>query len=245
MTALADPVASFTDVGISYRRRPVIHSVSLDVPAGAVLALLGRNGSGKTSLLRCLLGVQQPSRGMVRVFGLDPWCHRVAVLTRTGVVPESPDAPGDLSAERLVRLYASLHHRWDAEGVFARLERFGIPRSLEFSKLSRGQKSGVMLALACGHAPDLFVLDDPTLGLDVVARSAVFAEVIAELAERGTTVLLTTHDLQGIEGLATHVAILHGGRIVAGGELEALKAERQLSLEELFVAEAGGKDGVA
>ena len=93
-----------------------------------------------------------------------------------------------------------------------------------------------MLSLACGHAPDLLVLDDPTLGLDVVARSAIFAELIAELSDRGTTVLLTTHDLRGIEGLATHVAILHGGEIVECGELEVLKAQKQASLEELFIS---------
>lgn len=112
---------------------------------------------------------------------------------------------------RLVRLCAGLHRRWDSDAVFGRLERFDVPLRLPFGRLSRGQKGAVMLALACGHTPDLLVFDDPTLGLDVVARSAMFSELITELSERGTTVLLTTHDLQTVEGLVMHVVILHRG----------------------------------
>jgi ABC-2 type transport system ATP-binding protein len=96
-----------------------------------------------------------------------------------------------------------------------------------------------MLSLALGHAPELLLLDDPTLGLDVVARDAVFREVIGDLADRGTTVFVTTHDLRAIEGIADHVAILHGKRLVLAGGLEALKAERGLSLEQIFASVAG------
>ena len=93
-----------------------------------------------------------------------------------------------------------------------------------------------MLSLALGHSPELLLLDDPTLGLDVVARDAVFRELIGELADRGTTVFLTTHDLRAIEGVADHVAILHGGRLALAGRLEAVKAEWQRPLEEIFTA---------
>ncbi len=243
MTAAPRPVVAFEEVGITYGRTAVARSVTFDVLPGSVLALLGRNGAGKSSLVRCLTGVQRPSSGVIRAFGLDPWRDRVGVLHRTGVVPETPEAPSDLSATRLVQLCARLHGRWDADAVFSRLERFDVPLDVAFGRLSRGQKGAVLLSLACGHAPDLLVLDDPTLGLDVVARSAIFTELIAELSDRGTTVLLTTHDLRGIEGLATHVVILHGGEIVENGELEALKAQRQSSLEDLFIAAttAGGE----
>ena len=95
------------------------------------------------------------------------------------------------------------------------------------------------LALALGHAPELLLLDDPTLGLDVVARDAVFQEVIGDLADRGTTVFVTTHDLRAIEGIADHVAILRGGRLVLAGALEALKAEHGLPLEQIFASVAG------
>jgi ABC-2 type transport system ATP-binding protein len=96
-----------------------------------------------------------------------------------------------------------------------------------------------MLALALGHSPELLLLDDPTLGLDVVARDAVFREVIGELADRGTTVFVSTHDLRAIEGIAEHVAVLHRGRLALSGRLESLKAERGESLEQVFAAVAG------
>jgi ABC-2 type transport system ATP-binding protein len=231
----AEVVAEAVGVAVRYGRRRVLEDVSFAVPRGAVFALLGRNGSGKSSLVRCLVGLQQASGGRLKVFGHDPWRHRVAVLHRTGVVPETPDAPADMTAARLVRFCGRLHARWDAAGVLARLARFDVPLDVPFGRLSRGQRGGVMLALAFGHAPDLLVLDDPTLGLDAVARSATFTELIAELADRGATVFLTTHDLAGIEGLATHVALLHEGRIAAAGELESLKAGRGESLEQLFI----------
>ena len=109
MTAAASPVVRFEEVGITYGRTVVARSVSFDVVPVAVLALLGRNGAGKSSLVRCLIGVQRPSSGVIRAFGLDPWRNRVDVLHRTGVVPETPEAPSDLSARRLVRLCARLH----------------------------------------------------------------------------------------------------------------------------------------
>ncbi len=236
MTTAADALVLFEDVAITYGRRAIVTAASFEVPRGSVTALLGRNGAGKTSLLRCLLGVQRPSAGTVRVFGMDPWTDRVAVLHRTGVVAETPEAPGDLNARRLVSLCGELHRRWDADAVLARLDRFEVPARVPFRMLSRGQRGAVMLALACGHSPDLLVFDDPTLGLDVVARSAMFTELIAELSDRGTTVLLTTHDLLLVESLATHVAILHRGEIVEQSELESLKARKQQSLEEIFVA---------
>lgn len=235
MDAAIDPVIRVDGLSVKYGRRHVLDDVTFEVPAGAVFALLGRNGTGKSSLVRCLLGLQKPSAGRVDVFGMDSWRKRVEVLHRSGVVPETPDAPLDMTPRRLVSFCDKLHRRWDADGVLARFARFDVPLDVRFGQLSRGQKGGVMLSLAFGHAPDLLVLDDPTLGLDAVARSTTFTELIAELADRGATVFVTTHDLAGIEGLATHVAVLHDGRIAACGEIERLKAERGESLEQAFV----------
>jgi ABC-2 type transport system ATP-binding protein len=154
-------------------------------------------------------------------------------------VPEEPDAPPEMTPVQLSAFCARLHRRWDRAAVSERLRRFEVPVDRPFGRLSKGQKGAVMLALALGHSPELLLLDDPTLGLDVVARDAVFGEVIGELADRGTTVFVTTHDLRAIEGIADHVAILHGGRLVLSGALEALKTERGLTLEQIFASVAG------
>jgi ABC-2 type transport system ATP-binding protein len=202
--------------------------------------VLGRNGSGKTSLLRCVLGHRRPAAGRVRLFGEDPWTRRTALMERVGVVPEEPNAPPEMTAEQLSAFCARLHRRWDGAAVLERARRFDVPVDRPFSRLSKGQRGVVMLALALGHRPELLVLDDPTLGLDVVARDVVFREVIGDLADRGTTVLVTTHDLRAVEGLADRVAILHGGRVALVGEMEKVKDEWGRPLEEIFVAVAGG-----
>jgi len=228
------------DLAVRYGRTRVLAGVSFGVPRASVFAVLGRNGSGKTSLLRCLLGHRPPAAGRARLFGEDPWKRRTALMERVGVVPEEPNAPPEMTAHQLSAFCGRLHRRWDGTAVAERIRRFEVPADRPFGRLSKGQRGAVMLSLALGHEPELLVLDDPTLGLDVVARDAVFREVIGELADRGTSVLVTTHDLRAIEGLADRVAILHGGRLALAGEMESVKAEWGRPLEEIFTAVAGG-----
>jgi len=241
-SAVGPPVA-IEGLTVRYGRTVAVDQVALQVPEGAVYALLGRNGAGKSSLLRVLLGQRPPAKGRVRLLGEDPWTHRTALMARVGVVPEEPDAPPEMTPLALSAFCARLHARWDAPAVSERFRRFEVPPDRAFGRLSKGQKGAVMLALALGHAPELLLLDDPTLGLDVVARDAVFREVIGDLADRGTTAFVTTHDLQAIEGIADHVAILHDGHLALAGRLETLKAERGLSLEQIFAATAGSRAG--
>src|SRR5262249_15318280 len=159
--------------------------------------------------------------------------------------PEEPDAPPELPPARLVALVARLHARWDLEGARERLRRFAVPLDTPFHRLSKGQKGATMLALALGHAPELLILDDPTLGLDVVARDAVCREVIGELADRGTTILVTTHDLAAIEGIADRVGILREGRLVVDETLEGVKERFAGPLERIFAEVTGTAGGPA
>ncbi len=230
---------------VSYGRTRVIDEVTLAVPRGSVYALLGRNGAGKSSFLRVLLGERPPAAGSVRLLGEDPWRRRSSLMERVGVVPERPNAPPEMTARALSAFCARLYRRWDGTLVEDRLARFDVPRNRPFGTLSKGQKGAVMLALALGHSPELLLLDDPTLGLDVVARDAVYGEVIGDLADRDTTVFLTTHDLRAAEGVADRVAILHAGRLALEGSLEAIKAERGLPLEEIFMAAVSGSSNHA
>ena len=215
---------------VRYGRLTALDGVSFRVPEGSVYALLGRNGAGKSSLVRCLLGEQRPDAGRTLLLGRDAWRERAAVLAGIGVVHESPDAPPAMTAAQLSRFCSRLYPRWDAAGLSARLRRFGVPENVPFGKLSRGQRGQVALGLALAPEPRLLILDDPTLGLDPVARRSVFEELIGELADRGTTVFLTSHDLGGVEGIADRVGILKEGRLVLDEEVEVLKRRfRRLS----------------
>ena len=224
-------------VTVRYGRRTAVDGVTLEIPRGAVCALLGRNGAGKSSLVRCLVGAQKPDTGTVTMFGDDVWKHRAALLDRVGIVGEEADAPPHMTVAQLATFSSRIYSRWDAGAVDARLRRFGIASNVRFGDLSKGQKKQVMLALALASSPELLILDDPTLGLDAVARKSLFEEVIAELADRGITVLLTTHDLAGVESIADRVAILRGGRLVLDEQLEAVKARfRRIRIAQQPVA---------
>lgn len=228
--ALASPaspaVVSVRSLVVRYdwNAKPALEEISFSVPKGSVYALLGRNGAGKSSLVRCLLGQQKPTSGSCALFGGDSWKTRGRAMAKVGVVPEDPDAPPAMTARQLAAFFSRLYPAWSGVSVFDRLRRFDVPADTAFGSLSKGQKALVSLALALGSAPDLLLLDDPTLGLDAVARAAFFDELVGELADRGTTVLLTSHDLAGVEKMADRVGILKGGKLVLDESLEGLKA---------------------
>lgn len=226
-----EPSVECRGVAVAYGRRRLLQPLDLRVPPGVVYALLGRNGEGKSSLVRVLLGLQRPSAGAARLLGRDPWRERTALMEEVGYVPEDSQAPPEMTARQLVAFCGRLRRRWDGGGALARLERFGVSADVPFRRLSKGQRKQVELALALAHGPRLLVLDDPSLGLDPVARRALFGELIDELARSATTVFLTTHDLDAVEGVADHVGVLAGGRLVVDEPLEALKGRfRRLRL---------------
>lgn len=223
LAAVPSPPAAVDRLAVRYGRTTACENVSFTVPQGSVYVLLGRNGAGKSSLVRCLLGEQKPSSGSARLFGREVWKERARLMARVGVVPEEPDAPPAMTAAQIADFCRQLYPRWDASSVDRRLARFGVPAKVPFGRLSKGQKGQVLLAMALAFSPELLVLDDPTLGLDVVARRAFWEELLEDLADRGTTVFLTTHDLGSIEGIATRIGILKKGRLVLDEDVETLK----------------------
>lgn len=219
----AQPILHVDHMTVAYGRKLAVKDVTLEVQRGDVYALLGRNGAGKSSLIRCLLGLQKPTAGHVLFNGRSTWRDRQHIMQHIGVVPEEPDAPPEMTVRQIIAFCRSLYPKWSDAEVHARLERFGVPTALPFGSLSKGQKGQVNLALALAFEPELLVLDDPTLGLDAVARRAFFEELIGDLADRGTTVFMTTHDLSAAESLVTHVGILLDGQLVLDESAESLK----------------------
>ncbi|HEX9460280.1 MAG TPA: ABC transporter ATP-binding protein, partial [Thermoanaerobaculia bacterium] len=172
----------------------------------------------------CLLGEQKPEHGTSTLFGEDAWSRRAGLMQRIGIVTEEADAPPEMKVSSIARFCSRLYDRWDQGSVETRLRTFGVPMSSRFGSLSKGQKKQVSLALALANSPELLVLDDPTLGLDVVARRSLFEEVIGDLADRGTTIFITTHDLAGVETFADRVGMMENGRLVLDEEVDALKS---------------------
>ncbi len=225
----------------AFGSKKVLEGISFSVEEGSVFALLGRNGSGKTTLVRCLLGHLQPRAGTVTVLGQSPWQDRAMLMREVGVVPEAPDAPPGWRVKDVIAFCERLSPGWDRQQAAGRLERFAMCGTRRVFELSRGQRAQLQLCLALSARPRLLILDDPVLGLDAVARQELYEELIRDLADRGTTVFLTSHDLDGVERLADEVAIVSRGVIVAQGTIESLKREWQQrlghhpGLEEIFV----------
>ena len=218
-----EAIVRLTDLTVRYGKLTAVDCLSLEVPKGSVYALLGRNGSGKSSTVRCLLGQQKASSGAARLFGHDSWKKRRRAMLRTGVVPENTDVPPETTAERLWPFMARVTPGWSSAEFFSRLDAFDVPRRTRFDRLSKGQQRQFALALALANSPELLILDDPTLGLDAVARRQLFEELVGDLADRGTTVFMTTHDLAGVEGIADWVGIMKDGSLLVNESLETLK----------------------
>jgi ABC-2 type transport system ATP-binding protein len=221
---MSDNAIRISELTVRYGRTIAVDRAALEVARGAVYALVGRNGAGKSSLVRCLLGQQKPQNGSAMLFGEDAWSRRTSLMQRIGVVTEDADAPPEMNVAAIARFCSRLYDKWDQDSVETRLRTFGVPLTSRFGSLSKGQKKQVSLAMALATSPELLVLDDPTLGLDVVARKSLFEEVIGDLADRGTTIFITTHDLAGVETFADRVGMMEHGRIVLDEDVDALKS---------------------
>ncbi len=196
-----------------------VKSVSLNIPPGEVLAFLGPNGAGKTTSIKMMAGLIQPDAGWVRIAGSDP--HRnPAALQKLGAVLEgNRNVYWRLTPEENLEYFGvlkGLSHREVRKSGMALLERFGLlhKRRTPVQNLSRGMQQKLAIAVALVHQPQLLLLDEPTLGLDVEATEDVKV-LIREIAASGCAILLTTHQLALAEELADRIAIIQKGEILA------------------------------
>ncbi len=199
-------------------RNQVLRGLDLTIQRGRRVCLLGRNGTGKTTLMRCLTGEHAPDRGTVRLFGFSGE-RRERVNALLGYIPETPIAPAILSVSDYLNLLARLYPKWDRAYAFALLSRFDLDPRARIGTLSRGQKTMVSILAALGPRPRLLLLDDPTLGLDAFWVEAFMSTLEEATTQHGATALFSTHNFELATRFADRFAFLHGGRIVL--ELEA------------------------
>ena len=200
----------------AYRGRPALTGLRLTAPTGALTALLGPNGSGKTTTIECCEGLRRPDRGTVRVLGLDPRTDARELRPRVGVMLQDGGLPSTVPAGQVLKHVAAMYAR--PRDVVGLAERLGIDgfAGTQVRRLSGGQRQRLALATAVVGRPEVAFLDEPSSGLDPQARLAVW-ELINELRDEGTTVVLTTHQMAEAEELADHVVIVDHGRDVASG----------------------------
>ena len=223
-----EAVASLTTVSKRYRNGvQALDGLSLTLRRGEIVALLGPNGAGKSTAVKLLMGLSAPTSGGVQVFGQDP--RFAENRLRTGVMLQIGKAPETLRVREHLELFRGYYPQPMAAAELVKLAGLeGIEDRL-FGQLSGGQKQRVLFALALAGDPDLVFLDEPTVGLDIEARRGMWSAIRA-LAQRGKTVLLTTHYLEEADALATRIVVITQGRVVCEGTPAEVKARGAASV---------------
>jgi ABC-2 type transport system ATP-binding protein len=219
------PAVECSDLVVRYGATTAVDRVSFQVDRGEVVAVLGPNGAGKTSTIETLEGYRAPNSGTVRVLDLDPRAEHRSLVPRIGVMPQRAGIYPMLGPRRVVELFAGYYP--DPEPTDPLLELVGL-RAVErtpWRHLSGGEQQRLSLALALIGRPEAVFLDEPTAGVDPEGRIGLRA-VITGLKDRGTSVLLTTHELAEAERLADRMVIMRSGRVLAQGTVEQLAATR-------------------
>ncbi len=209
--------------GTGDSRFEAVRGVDLDVPRGSVVALLGTNGAGKTSLLELVEGLATPSAGTLEVLGLDPVADRAEVRRRTGVLLQRSGFAGDLTVRETLELWAStLTWSRPVEEGLALLDLAGRAET-RVAALSGGEQRRLDLSCALLGDPELVLLDEPSTGLDPETRQRLW-QLVRDLRDAGRTVVLCTHHLEEAEMLADRIAIMHGGLVVRDGTAAEITA---------------------
>ncbi|HTB65007.1 MAG TPA: ABC transporter ATP-binding protein [Steroidobacteraceae bacterium] len=203
--------------------RKVLDDVSLSIPKGAVLGLIGSNGAGKTTLMRILVGLLMPESGSAMLLGEPALQMTDASKTRLGYVPQQPDALNWMTVESMLQFVGSFYPRWDSEYMWNCLMRWNIPPSQGLAKLSPGERQRVALIRVLASCPELLILDEPASALDPVARRDFLREIALRAGEAGMTVLFSTHIVSDLERVASHVCFLHEGRLLLDTAMDDLK----------------------
>jgi ABC-2 type transport system ATP-binding protein len=213
MMSDTDPVIETERLDLCYGHRKALHQLTLRVPRGRIHAVVGANGAGKSSLFRVLLGIQSPNAGRATILGHDSVALTERERARIGFVNEEHRLPGWLRVEELVAMQRRLYPRWTEERFRKVAGHFHVLPEQRIAQLSRGERAGVNLALALAQRPELLILDEPTLGLDVVAKRAFLEVVLASLDDGDATIIYCSHQMDEIERLADNLIVLERGTL--------------------------------
>jgi ABC-2 type transport system ATP-binding protein len=217
-----DPVIDIRGLTKRFKGKTAVHRLNLTVPRGAIFALLGDNGAGKSTTIRVLTGLLRADAGEASILGLDCWQNAADLRGRVGYVPEKPRYYDWMSVSELGWFTAGFHHNGFLGNYHELLARFQVEGKAKLQTLSKGQYAKVALALALAPDPEVLILDEPTSGLDLMVRRQFLSSMV-EMAGAGRTILISSHQIAEIERVASHVAFLSQGRLLLTSTLDDLR----------------------
>ncbi len=200
-----------------------LDGVNLKVEAGRILGLIGPNGAGKSTALMAMLGLT-PYQGELKVLGRDPWAERDVLMRDVCFIADVAVLPRWLRVSQAVDYVAGVHPRFDRAKAEALLDRTTIRRTSKVRELSKGMVTQLHLALIMAIDARLLILDEPTLGLDILFRKQFYDSLLNDYFDRSRTIVVTTHQVEEVQHILTDVAFLDRGRIVLDASMEELEA---------------------
>jgi ABC-2 type transport system ATP-binding protein len=217
-----EPLVRAQGLRVCYGPKAALDGLSFEIPKGRVVGLLGHNGAGKTTLMRAMVGLKSAAEGELRVLGLDPVKDRVTLLKSACYIPDVAVLPRWARVRELIDLMGDIHPRFSGERARVLLRRTSVGIDAKVKSLSKGMLAQAHLALVASIDARLMILDEPTLGLDVLSRKAFYEMLLDEWCDGERSVLISTHQVEEIETLLSDVMMLNEGKLVLNISLEDL-----------------------
>ena len=200
----------------------VLDKVSFSLPRGVIMGLIGENGAGKSTTIRCILNETQKTGGEIRIFGKDHAADEIEVRDKIGVVFDENHFPDIFTAEEIGKFMSGIYSGWDWPLYRRRLQKFALPEKKKIRDFSKGMKVKLAFAVALSHGAELLILDEATSGLDPVVRDDVLDMLIDFVQDENRSVLVSSHITSDLEKAADYIAFLHKGRLVFVREKDEL-----------------------
>lgn len=230
-------MVDISNVTFEYRKgKPVLKDFSLSFPQGGVYGLLGKNGTGKSTLLYLISGLLRPRHGEVRVDGMLSANRQPEMLREIFLVPEEYDLPS-VSLKSYTRALKSFYPRFSDELLRKCIEVFDLEMDMQLGTLSMGQKKKVYMCVALATGTRVLLMDEPTNGLDILSKSQ-FRKAVVQGMDEDKTVLVSTHQVHDVERLLDHVTIINGNQVLMHGPLN--EDNGPVDLEKLFIETVEG-----
>ncbi len=209
-------------LSLHYGKKVALDNLTMRIPRHGIHAFIGANGAGKSSLFRLLLGFEIPTGGSARILGQDSKALTPDMRARIGYVSEEHVLPSWMRVNELTKMQRLQYKQWMQSRYDEVLRNFNVHQSQKVSELSRGERAGLSLALALGQNPDLLILDEPTLGMDIVAKRTFLEALMFNEAAQETTIIYCSHQMEEVERIADHLIIIENGRLRHMSEPDAL-----------------------